>query len=109
MLDDEAMTCRALDLLGSRRNDSYDAALAALRENMRDWWADVLAATYSGITSVFRQRGCWRPFVTWLFLAGAGGLTAYTGLPHEAVPVSKLESGAHLPASELAEAERKPG
>ena len=32
-----------------------------------------------------------------------------TGLPHKAVPVSKLESGAHLPVSELAEAERKPG
>jgi hypothetical protein len=31
------------------------------------------------------------------------------GLPHKAVPVSKLESGAHLPASELAEAERKLG
>ena len=31
-----------------------------------------------------------------------------TALPHEAVPVSKLESGAHWPASELAEAERKP-
>jgi len=30
-------------------------------------------------------------------------------LPHKAVPVSKLESGAHLPASELAEAERKLG
>ncbi len=32
-----------------------------------------------------------------------------SGLPHKAVPVSKLESGAHLPASELAEAERKLG
>jgi hypothetical protein len=31
------------------------------------------------------------------------------GLPQEAVPVSKLESCAHLPASELAEAERKLG
>ncbi len=31
------------------------------------------------------------------------------GLPQEAVPVSKLESGADSPASELAEAERKPG
>ncbi len=30
-------------------------------------------------------------------------------LPHKAVPVSKLESGAHLPASELAEAEHKLG
>ena len=32
MRDDEAMTRRALDLLGSRRNDRYEAALAALRE-----------------------------------------------------------------------------
>ncbi len=34
---------------------------------------------------------------------------APSGLPQEAVPVSKLESGADSPASELAEAERKPG
>ena len=38
-----------------------------------------------------------------------GGLGRYPALPHKAVPVSKLESGAHLPASELAEAERKLG
>ncbi len=31
------------------------------------------------------------------------------GLPHEAIPVSKLESGAHLPVSGLAGAERRPG
>ena len=31
MEGDEAMTRRALDLLGSRRNDAYEAALAALR------------------------------------------------------------------------------
>ncbi len=36
-------------------------------------------------------------------------LDGMAGLPPEAVPVSKLESGAHWPASELAEAERKPG
>src|SRR4051794_28831448 len=30
MRDDEAMTHRALDLLGSRRNDRYEAALAAV-------------------------------------------------------------------------------
>ena len=36
MEDDEAMTRRALDLLGSRRNDAYEAALAALREDTRD-------------------------------------------------------------------------
>jgi hypothetical protein len=36
------MTRRALDLLGSRRNDAYEAALAALGEDTRDWWADVL-------------------------------------------------------------------
>ena len=35
MQDDEAMTRRALDLLGSRRNDAYEAALAALREDTR--------------------------------------------------------------------------
>jgi hypothetical protein len=41
--DDEAITKRALDLLGSRRNDAYEAALVALREDTREWWADVLA------------------------------------------------------------------
>jgi hypothetical protein len=30
--EDEAVTRRALDLLGSHRNDAYEAALAALRE-----------------------------------------------------------------------------
>jgi len=43
MDEDEAMTRRALDLLGSRRNDRYEAALAALREDTRVWWADLLA------------------------------------------------------------------
>jgi hypothetical protein len=43
MDEDEAMTRRALDLLGSRRNYRYQAALAALREDTRDWWADLLA------------------------------------------------------------------
>jgi len=41
--DDEAMTRRALDLLGSRRNDAYEVALEALRDDTRQWWADVLA------------------------------------------------------------------
>jgi hypothetical protein len=40
---DEAMTRRALDLLGSGRNDAYEAALAALREDTQEWWADMLA------------------------------------------------------------------
>jgi hypothetical protein len=39
----EAMTRRALGLLGSPRNDRYEAALGALPEDTRDWWADVLA------------------------------------------------------------------
>jgi hypothetical protein len=43
MAADESMTRRALDLLGSRRNDAYEAALAALREDTQAWWADVLA------------------------------------------------------------------
>jgi len=43
MEEDEGMTRRALDLLSSRRNDAYEAALAALREDTRRWWADTLA------------------------------------------------------------------
>jgi hypothetical protein len=43
MQEDEAMTLRALDLLGSKRNDAYEVALAALREDTQAWWADVLA------------------------------------------------------------------
>ena len=30
-------------MLGSRRNDAYEAALAALREDTQEWWADLLA------------------------------------------------------------------
>ena len=43
MESDEDMTRRALELLGSRRNDAYEAALAALREDKQTWWADTLA------------------------------------------------------------------
>jgi hypothetical protein len=39
---DEAMTRRALDLLGSSRNDAYEAALGSLREDTQGWWADML-------------------------------------------------------------------
>jgi hypothetical protein len=41
--EDEAMTGRALDILGSRKNDAYEAALAELREDTQAWWADTLA------------------------------------------------------------------
>jgi hypothetical protein len=40
---DEVMTRRALDLLSTKRNDAYEAALAALREDTQEWWADMLA------------------------------------------------------------------
>lgn len=40
---DEAMTSRALDLLMSRRNDAYEAGLAELRDDTRDWWTEMLA------------------------------------------------------------------
>jgi hypothetical protein len=43
MEEDEAMTRQALDLLNSRRNDPYEAATAALREDTQQWWADTLA------------------------------------------------------------------
>ena len=39
---DEALTRRALDLLGSDRNDAYEVALATLREDTRHWWEHVL-------------------------------------------------------------------
>jgi hypothetical protein len=42
MAADEAMTRRALDLLGTKRNDAYEAALAAVREDTQDWWTDML-------------------------------------------------------------------
>lgn len=43
MAADEAMTRRAVDLLCTKRNDAYEAALEALREDTQAWWADVLA------------------------------------------------------------------
>ena len=43
MEEDEAMTREAVDLLNSRRNDPYEAATAALREDTQQWWADTLA------------------------------------------------------------------
>jgi hypothetical protein len=43
MQEDEAMTRQALELLSSRHNDPYEAALETLREDTRAWWADVLA------------------------------------------------------------------
>ena len=42
MAADEAMTRRALDLLGTQRNDAYETALAALHEDTQAWWAEVL-------------------------------------------------------------------
>src|SRR5437773_4024111 len=43
MEDDEAMTQRAVALLSSRRNDTYEAALSALREVTRARGAGLLA------------------------------------------------------------------
>jgi hypothetical protein len=40
---DESMTRRALDLLGKSRNDAYEAALEALREDTRQWWQGILS------------------------------------------------------------------
>jgi hypothetical protein len=36
--EDETMTQRALDLLGSNRNDAYETAIAALRDDTQQWW-----------------------------------------------------------------------
>jgi hypothetical protein len=39
---DEAMTRRAMAVLGTSRNDAYEAALAELREDTRQWWMQVV-------------------------------------------------------------------
>ena len=57
----------------------------------------------------FAQMGVWATVGNALAQAGVVIQQGASGLPHKAVPVSKLESGAHLPASELAEVERKLG
>jgi hypothetical protein len=43
MQEHEAMTHRAIKLLGSKRDDAYEAALAALRKDMQACWANELA------------------------------------------------------------------
>lgn len=43
MQEDEAVTHRAIKLLGFKRNDAYEAAMAALRDDTRQWWVDTLA------------------------------------------------------------------
>jgi hypothetical protein len=40
---DETMTRQAVELLTSKRNDAYEAALAGLHEDTQAWWADVLS------------------------------------------------------------------
>jgi hypothetical protein len=40
---DEEMTRRAFELLSSKRHNAYERALAALREDTRQWWAATLA------------------------------------------------------------------
>lgn len=42
MQEDEAMTRRALDHLGSRRNDAYEVALSELRQDTQDWWKETI-------------------------------------------------------------------
>ena len=40
--DDERLTRRALKVLGTNRNDAYEAALGMLREDTQEWWAAML-------------------------------------------------------------------
>jgi hypothetical protein len=40
---DEAMTCRAVELLNGGSADAYEKAVAALRADTQEWWADNLA------------------------------------------------------------------
>jgi hypothetical protein len=41
--EDEAMTRRAMTILGIGRNDAYEAALAELRDDTQEWWAGLIA------------------------------------------------------------------
>jgi hypothetical protein len=43
LCNDEAMVRRALSLLDERHGDNYAAALQALPEDSRDWWAETIA------------------------------------------------------------------
>jgi hypothetical protein len=45
---DESVTFQALEILNSRHNDRYNAALESLREDTRAWWADVLSDRNDG-------------------------------------------------------------
>jgi len=47
--EDEGMTQRALEILGSHRNDAYNAALTELREDTQGWWAYVLAGDVAAL------------------------------------------------------------
>jgi hypothetical protein len=49
MQKDEAMTREALELLDSRRNDPYEAAVETLRKDTQGWWADTLARDPAGL------------------------------------------------------------
>lgn len=42
LADNEAVTQRALEILESKRNDAYEAALAVLLDDTQGWWADTL-------------------------------------------------------------------
>jgi hypothetical protein len=42
LAEDETVTQRALEILASKRNDAYEAALAVLRDDTQGWWADTL-------------------------------------------------------------------
>jgi hypothetical protein len=43
--EDDAVTRRAIKLLGSKRKDSCEAALATVREDTLTWWAHELACS----------------------------------------------------------------
>ncbi len=40
--NDERLTRRAHKMLGTNRNDAYEAALGMLREDTQEWWAEML-------------------------------------------------------------------
>ena len=65
MQEDEAVTRQALKMLGGKRADAYQAALAVLREDTKEWWSTRLARETEELDtlnwSIFgrRQQGRW--------------------------------------------------
>jgi hypothetical protein len=67
ILDNESVTRHALKILEDKRGDAYESALAALREDTREWWAERLVREpdelYDGKDTTAPDRDGLRQFI----------------------------------------------